>query len=384
MSEITFTPATQVLENKACGTIVVGRSGGGKSYFLLNLAAGCLEMGQNIFCLDAKNDMMNLRNVFPDIKVTDVNNIAPGSLDPFLVFDDVDPTVVFTIVEILCGELNPDQKLAITPIINDFVNKLKFNSEGTTFREFSQYLYSNQSQQAQMVGNQLLLNANTKYGKLIFGQEGKKSQALKIGTESRIISTFGMQLPTGSSNPKPDELVSAATVYIVCRMMKNILTRNSKQGQVGELQALNKKLQEQKSKESKRPTVIFMDECHMLMRSNAVKDIIDEILVLGRSLNTAVVLASQNVTHFDSALAQHIASKFTFGMSRQEATEFFSLFDNSSSANQLDVGNCIDNVTRLRTGFAYFIDSAGRAALMHVTTNHDHGAFSSNPLEKKQ
>lgn len=379
MSEIMFSPVTQLLCNNPPGVLVTGRPGGGKTYALLNMAAECIDMGCSIFCLDAKNDMLALKNISPSIQITDVNKISPGSLDPFLIFDDIDSSIIITIIEILCGNLDSNQKLAITPVIGDFVKRVRTTNGSVSFRDFADYLYSNQNVYAQAIGNQLLLNANTKYGPLLFGMPGRKSKGIKLGMENRIISVFGMQLPSGSEIPKPDELVSAAVVYIICKMMKDILTRNSKQTSGNKL-ALGKK----EDKSSRRPTVIFLDECHMLMRSKAVKDIIDEILVLGRSLNTAIVLASQNVTHFDEKIAQHIATKITFAMSKREAQEFFSLFDNTSSDNMLDTQECIETTTILKTGYCYFIDRKERCVLLHVESPYDNGDLTSNPLFKKE
>ena len=201
MSEIFFSPINSVLSNKAAGTIVVGQSGAGKTFCLVNIAASALEQGCNIFALDAKNDMLALRNLYPGIKITDVNKIAPGSLDPFLIFHEVDTTMILTIVEIICGKLSTEQKLAVTPIIGDFVNKAKL-THTANFRDFANYLYQNQNPAAQAVGNQLLINANTQYGPILFGEPGVRSRGIMVGRESRIISIFGMPLPTGTSTPR--------------------------------------------------------------------------------------------------------------------------------------------------------------------------------------
>lgn len=366
MSQIFFSPITQVISNRSPGTILVGAPGGGKTFAMLSLAAASLEQGARIFALDAKNDMQSLKNVYPNIKITDVNKIAPGSLDPFLVFPNVDTTVILTIVEMLCGNLSSEQKLAVTPIIGDFIKRARLTGK-TSFRDFAEYLYQNQNKYAQAVGNQLLLHADTKYGPLIFGYPGKISRGMKINNDNRIISIFGMSLPSGSETAKPDEMLSSAVVYIICKMMKDILTKKTVNGK----------------KVDRTPTVLFLDECHMLFRSKAIVDIIDEILVLGRSLGVSVCLASQNVTHFKKDIAQLVATKICFNMSKNEATEFFDMFNNTTSTNELDTRECIEIATRLKTGYCFIIDSKERCALMHVTSPYDTGDFTSNPLNKK-
>ncbi len=363
MSEIFFSPITQVLENEPPTTIVAGQPGKGKTFALVNMAAACLEQGAHVFVLDAKNDMLVLKNIYPNMKTTDVNKIASGSLDPFLVFKDVDTSIILTITEILCGKLDSPQKLAITPIIKDYVKRAK--SGNASFRDYADYLYQNQNTDAQLVGNQLLLHADTKYGGLIFGKIGHNSRGISFArTESRIISILGMSLPSGSSDPKPDEMMSAATVYIICKMLKNIMVSEKKK--------------------DKAPVVIFFDECHILMHSNAIKDIIDEIAVLGRSLGISIVLASQNVSHFDKNIAQLVATKIAFRLSKKEAQEFFDLFNNTTEENELDTSECISLCAKLKIGYCFLIDRKGRCALTHVVSPYDTGDITSNPLFKKE
>lgn len=364
--EINFSPLTCIFENRPPGTLITGVPGSGKTYLLQNLAANTIEQSARIFVLDAKNDMLPVAKLFPNIKVVDVNNITPGSLDPFLVFgNDVDVATILTVVEIMSGELTPEEKHAITPIIQDFVNKVRLNrvGKGASFREFVDYLYQNPNQHAQMVGNSLFLNENSKYGPLIFGDIGQKNNKLRLKNQSTIISILGMALPSGSKHIKPDEMVNAAIVYIICKMIKDLLVK--------------------KDKNDKTPTLFMLDECHMLLRSSAIADIIDEFLVLGRSLGVAVCMASQNVTHFPSSIAQMVSNKICFRLSKQESEEFFQLFNNTSGRNELAVSESIDIVTRLKTGYCFCIDGKNRVGFLHVLTNYGDEFLSSNPLEKK-
>lgn len=361
--QINWSPITCIMENMPPGTVVVGTPGAGKSFFLENVAANTIEQGARLFVLDAKNDMIPLKYMYPDIEIIDVNDISPGSLDPFQVFGkDIDTTTLLTVVEIITGELTADQKLAITPIINDFVMRVKNNKVGdTSFRKFTDYLFANQNVHAQMVGNSLQINENSKYGPLIFGEVGVKNNKVKMHKKNTIISILGMSLPSGSSKPKPDELVNAAIVYIICKMVKDLLVK--------------------KNPNDKTPTLFMLDECHMLLRSQAISDIIDEFLVLGRSLGICLVLASQNVTHFSEDIAQLVSTKIAFRLSKKETEEFFDMFDNSTVGQQLDKGEILDIVPRLKTGYCLMIDSKHRGGVVHIKSSFGDD-MSSNPLVK--
>ena len=87
--------------------------------------------------------------------------------------------------------------------------------------------------------------------------------------------------------------------------------------------------------------------------------------------------------YFNEKIAQLVSTKISFKMSKREASEFFSMFNNTTSENELDVGECIEITTRLKTGYCFFIDSSERCVLMHVTSPYDQGDITSNPLFKK-
>ena len=98
----------------------------------------------------------------------------------------------------------------------------------------------------------------------------------------------------------------------------------------------------------------------------------------------AVCMATQNVTHFDKKIAQLVSSKFSFKMSKQEAVEFFALFDNTISGMELDTREGVEIITRLRRGHCFFIDSKERCALIHIVASaRSQELLTSNPLKKK-
>ena len=84
MSTIKWSPTTSHMMNGSPGTIVTGSPGSGKTFALLNMAANCLGMGQRVIAFDPKNDFNKLKNIDKNIKIIDINNISPGSLNPFI------------------------------------------------------------------------------------------------------------------------------------------------------------------------------------------------------------------------------------------------------------------------------------------------------------
>ena len=200
MGTVNFSPITAMLENNPPGTLVLGVPGGGKSFSLVNIAANSLLTNIRVIYLDGKNDALPLKDVYSDIDVIDINNIAEGALNPFRVLNDVDTSVIMSIITCMCGELGDSKTVSIMPIVRDFViqsNKYGKNAN-MNFKDLANYLYASENEDAQTIGTMLKINEDSKYGKLLFSDK-VSNEYLNLSTGSQIISLFGMNLPKGES-----------------------------------------------------------------------------------------------------------------------------------------------------------------------------------------
>lgn len=342
-SSIQFSPFTSIFDHKPAGTIVVGKPGSGKSFFLISVAVNALMMNQKFYAIDPKNDLGVIAKQFPDkVEYIDINNVKPGALDPFSVFEEIDATTISAVTSIICGGLSSEEIVAITPIIQDYVNMAtRPNSIRPTFKTFTDYLYASDSDVARSVATKLKINEKSKYGKLIFSEDSVK--ALDFNEQSKIISLLGMDLPQtmDMSKVSEDQKFNAAIVFIICKLLKNMLSHD------------------------KYPRLFIMDEAHIAFQSPAFKTIIDEFLVLGRSLRIATALASQNITHFDKTISQHIANKFCFSSSATEARAFVDMF-----SNDIDMSTNVDAIVRaigsFEQGTCYYIDSSNKSGYIQI------------------
>ena len=356
MSSINFSPFTSIFENKASGTVVFGTPGSGKTFFLLNLIANALIMQQRIFGIDPKDDLGIISEVFPEVEYIDINNINPGSLNPFKVIKDLDTNTLLSIISIICGGLTDDQMVSVTPIINDFINKHRRSANNLSFADVADYLYANDSKDAQAVGTKLQINRDSKYGKLIF-EESNDFQ--KFDSKSKIISLHGMNLPLAEDKRLTEEQkFNSGIVYIICKMLRDLLTNDS------------------------YPTMFVMDEAHIALKNPSFSSIIDEFLVLGRSLNVPTVLATQNPTHVPIGISQLVANKFCFKSSTVEAKAFLDMFFNKDSEKMADFESIIYQIGQFESGSCFYIDSENRSGIFKVTSLL--GDITSNPLTKKK
>ena len=363
MGTISFSPVTSIMENKPAGTVITGSPGKGKTYFMLNLFSNALMMNQIVIGIDPKNDFTILKKKFPFIRITDVNKIAPGSLDPFRVFKDIDSVTLLSIIECMTGGLTQRQLLAITPIVEDFVVFYAKDEDSRNFMALTNYLYANKSEASQEVGNMLRMHMSSKYGPLIFakyhGNGDGEYEDLNINGHSQIISLLGMPLPKVGKKLKIEQKFTSAIVFIICKILSNILATKSK-----------------------IPRILFMDESHIAMANEAFQDIIDEILVLGRSLNVCTVLASQNISHIPEEFDTQIANKFSFAMSVKECKEFFKRYSTTEeSGSDLDEIIVTAKMSKQGQGEAYFIDNENRSGFIKIKSGLD---LTSNPLFREE
>ena len=287
----------------------MGTPGSGKTFFLLNACANCLGMGQRVIAIDPKNDLDKLKNVDSRIEIIDVNDIRPGALNPFTFLDRCDATTLLTVVESICGKLDKRDIIDITPIIKDFVTEYNRDNIYKDMQDVADYLYSNPSEAAQKIGSMLRLNEDSKYGKLLFTRE-TNIEPLRIPTDkSLIISIHGMSLPDYTKSPEDynaEERFTSTILYLITKKLYEIL-----------------------STKNPVPTTFVCDEAHILFANKEMSMIIHNFLALGRSLNIAVMLASQGIGHFPDNISQFISSKFVFRSSMEEAKAFLEKFDTS-------------------------------------------------------
>ena len=363
MSSIMFSPMTSIFENKAAGTIIIGMPGSGKSYFIINLLFNALIMEQNIFAIDPKNDLGVLASLFPDkVEYININQINPGALNPFDVIENLDTNTLTSLISIICGNLDNNQITAITPIVKDFINKNKRGNKSVTFSDVADYLYANDNIEAQNIGTKLEIHRDSKYGPLLFC-ENENKEKFNFSDKSKIISLHGMDLPKGTGNEfermTEEQKFNSGIVFIICKMLRDKLTKGN------------------------YPTIFTMDEAHIAFQNEAFTKIIDDFLILGRSLSIATILASQSVHHFPETISQLIANKFCLKSSTNDAKGFLNMFYNQNSDMMADFDSIIYQIGNFQTGDGYFIDSNNRSGFFKVSSILG-DSVSSNPLLKKK
>ena len=332
--------------------------------FLLSTLANTLSLRQRVLAIDPKNDLVKIQNVYPNVKIVDINNIRDGALNPFTFLKDIDTSVILSIIELICGKLSTDEERAVTPIIQDFVTRFKRDGNYVDMQDVAEYLFSRDNSFASNLGARLKAVSDSKYGKLLFTRE-ENVEPLELSlTDSFVISLHGMDLPDHTvsvENYTASQRFTSAIVYLLSSKLLEILSSNNK-----------------------IPTVFCCDEAHLLFGNKAMSAIIDRFLVIGRSLGFATILASQGVSHFPKGIANHIATKFIFKSSMEEAGLFLSKFDTTQLGdNPIDREAIVGMVSsKFVAGDVFMIDKNNNSGFVHIVPNYPLHMLSSNPLDK--
>jgi len=372
MSTINWLPTTAMLCDDAPGTVVVGSPGSGKTYALMNFAANCLGMRQRVIAIDPKNDFNRLYNVNPNIELIDLRNAAEGALNPFEFLKQtnpdgsikyVDSATIMTIIEILVGKDKMDgvTYTKITPIIQDFCKEVRLNESYVDLGDVATYLMGRDNQYAQSIATMMNLYDDNEFYKLLCA--GRDAKPLKLPeTASMVITLFGLPMPDESKDPADydaNERLTSVILYIVTSKLYEILT-----------------------KEHRVPCTLFCDEAHLMFSNPQMAGVIDQFLRLGRSLNTATVLASQGISHFPDGIANYITSKFMFKSSGEEANLFLEKFVDRETSYGLELDSIVSSVTHLPKGCCFFMDRKGRNGIIRIVSIYDPEKLTSNPFAK--
>lgn len=293
-----FSPMTAIYQNLSSGTVLVGLPGRGKTNLLRKILGNAIDSGCIIIAVDPKNDLRELLEDYPDLLNIDILSQSNTTLDPFFV-ESMSALDIISFMNVLM----PDKKEmidGIIPIIQDFVLKRDRSGEDLGLMDLSRYLYGHSSDNARKIGIHLNLISDDSVGKSFFGKRGDK--AINISRESQVITLGAINIDADPNTQAG--AVSASVMYMVVYMLNQAMSLNVE----------------------KHPIIVAIDEFKIASASDEVVKIVEKLLVLGRSLRVATIIASQNITHIDEKLSGMFANQFAFTMSDEEAKIFSKRF----------------------------------------------------------
>lgn len=361
-----FDPHTPIASSNPPGIFVSGSPGGGKTFFSMTLAWMSAVAGKITVYLDPKADsvkLLNLRNDIGNVTIWDLSSedAEKGILDPFSIEKDPGKQrlLVMSLISTFVGELTATQTNVLTPIINDVSRMEKPSMEAV----MQMLLQSRDSQEARALGNHLRLLRDLPFSKLCFDHyEGDR---MKIGKGLTIITLLGLQMPDPDTDPDDysvTDRLGMGIMYLVTNFISNIMMSEHDSPQFQHY-----------------PKTIIIDESWSVMASKSGKRTINEICRLGRSLNTACVLISQNADDIDrSGIQNSISTRFAFKVKTMD--EGIRVRDSFGLPKDVHIEQAM--VDQFMKGDCIMKDFQNNIACVHIDGYDDTAreAFNTNPF----
>ncbi len=364
---------TSIASSNPPGVYVSGSPGSGKSFFSMMMAYQSTLSGKITVYLDPKADSVNILNLQSDLgdiniwDLADDKKVEPGILDPFSL--EKDPAqqqlLVMSLIETFAGTLTSEQRNSLTPIIEDVI-KLKKPS----LRIVMQRLLARRNDpQANALGNQLKLIEPLKFSRLCF--DHYEGSAMKMGKGLTIITLLGLKMPDPNMDEKDYQIndrLGMGIMFLVTNYIRNIMI------------GVDDGHDEEGKKRVPPPKTVIIDESWAVLATKMGRQVISEICRLGRSLNTACVLISQNADDIDKfGLQNSISTRFAFRVKTvaegEKVRESFDLPEDVGIAQSMinfDKGDCIMK------------DFNNNVACVHIDSYDKRifDAFNTNPFER--
>lgn len=364
---------TSIASSNPPGVYVSGSPGSGKSFFSMMMAYQSTLSGKITVYLDPKADSVNILNLQSDLgdiniwDLADDKKVEPGILDPFSL--EKEPAqqqlLVMSLIETFAGTLTSEQRNSLTPIIEDVI-KLKKPS----LRIVMQRLLARRNDpQANALGNQLKLIEPLKFSRLCF--DHYEGSAMKMGKGLTIITLLGLKMPDPNMDEKDYQIndrLGMGIMFLVTNYIRNIMI------------GVDDGHDEEGKKRVPPPKTVIIDESWAVLATKMGRQVISEICRLGRSLNTACVLISQNADDIDKfGLQNSISTRFAFRVKTiaegEKVRESFDLPEDVGIAQSMinfDKGDCIMK------------DFNNNVACVHIDSYDKRifNAFNTNPFER--
>lgn len=360
-------------------TSITGAPGSGKTFAASILVAQASVMNKVVYAIDPKGDLLALKNLEKEglINKTSVwsifNSLGEevseenyGLLDPLNLTDNRADNINLTIdiIEDSVGEFDETARNIIPPIVKDISESGK-----PIFNRVIQKLRSHREPKIQGIGNELERIFGTQIGKLLVGTS-KHDNPFSKNDGLMIISLMGLTFPPpnkkrGEFDSK--EIVSMAVMKLITYSISETMKNMSK----------------------KKQKLLFIDEAWSVVNTRVGRALVNEISLLGRSLNMALIIASQSPRHFsfglentgnDSALDSTISTQFAFRSDSDIDNEI------NRKMMKLPEGEGWENVfPQLKTGRCIMRDTTGNHAVIHIMTSERWAkAFETNPYAKDE
>lgn len=359
-----YSAHSAIAKNNPPGLVITGSPGGGKSFTAFTITYQMALQGIWTIYIDPKCDALPIGNL-PGMENTNIFDLrasgSDGMLDPFGITDDPAEQIslAFETIGLLLGGINkitPAQNIQLSQVL-----KQVSQEPNPTLNKVVDRLLATPNDEAKGLGSTLDLIRDLQFARLCFSDE--KTQA-RLSPEKglTIVTLLGLDLPSSVTPPESysnANRLAVAVMYLLASFTRQLMMN------------LNKS----------HPKAIVIDEAWAITSTPQGAKLIFEVARMGRSLNTGLVLVSQNAGDFlGEGVTNSITTKMAFRAKQPEEVSNILAFLNLEEHE----GNR-ELIRELGNGQCLIQDSDGRTAIMQVDSWSEEmrTAFDTNPETRK-
>jgi hypothetical protein len=358
--------------NRPPGLVITGAPGSGKSYTAFTLTYGMVVSGVKTIYIDPKVDALPLASLpgCEDTTIIDLQQSPDGLLDPFQIGESDGERIdlVANTIEMLVGGRSQISSTASSELSKAI--KIVLKNRTPSLNQLVEILLSSKTPDANALGERLSLIKQMPFARLCFAERKRDStsptEGLNLDSRLTILTLLGLDMPNAST-PKEDyshrNYLAVAILFLLTSFARKLMINP-------------------KAEDKHRPKAIVIDEAWAITSTAQGSKMVMEIARMGRSLNTAIILVSQNAGDFlGESVTNSVSTKMAF--KAEDAGEitnvlnFFQLPDNRGNR---------EVVSRLKTGQCLLKDAEGRIARVQIDgwDAQQRIAFETNPIAKRR
>jgi hypothetical protein len=337
------------------GLVITGAPGGGKSFAAFTLTY--LMALQNVWTIyiDPKGDalpMADLPGLEGRVKKFDLKFGHDGLLDPFTLSSDLAVQKLLALETIGLfqnGILRGDEETALI----DAIQQVSKERRPSLYRVVD-VLAESPYPDGKAMGGRLNLIRELPFARLVFDPNSGERVALKADDGLTIISLQSLDLPANSNKDEYtlQNRLAVGIMHLLTNFTESLMYASDKE----------------------HPKAVVIDEAWAITSTPQGKAMIPRLARMGRSLNTALVLVSQNAGDFldlTNNMSYRMAFRAKDTKEIENVIDFFDLEHNDGNANTISGlmnGECImkdpdDNISRV------YIDSWDTTSRQKFDTN---------------
>ena len=358
--------------NRPPGLVITGAPGSGKSYTAFTLTYGMVLSGVRTIYIDPKVDALPLAALpgCEDTTVIDLQQSPDGLLDPFVLgeTDGERIDLVTNTIDMLVGGRNEISSTASAELARAI--KVVLKNRTPSLNQLVEILLSSRIPDANALGERLSLIKQMPYARLCFAERKRDSAAptegLNLNSRLTILTLLGLDMPN-STTPKEDyshrNYLAVAILFLLTSFSRKLMINPN-------------------AKNKHEPKAIVIDEAWAITSTAQGSKMVLETARMGRSLNTAILLVSQNAGDFLGAdVTNSVSTKMAFrSEDSKEITNVLAFFELPDNRANREV------ISRLGTGECLLKDAEGRIARVRVDgwDIQQKIAFETNPIAKRR